>query len=56
MVPAQELPRTIYANNGVVYEGQKPYCPGCGDAAPAQRDRTWWKLSDDKPWKIPCKN
>ncbi len=56
MVPAQELPRTIYTNRGVIYEGQKPYCPGCGEAAPAKYGRTWWKLDDSRPWKVECKH
>ena len=55
MVPAQELPRTIYTNEGVIYKGQSPACPNCGDAAPAKYGRSWWSLSLDKPWKIRCK-
>ena len=55
MVPAQELPRTIYTNEGVIYKGQRPACPNCGDAAPAKYGRSWWSLSLDKPWKIQCK-
>jgi len=55
-VPPQELPRTIYTNKGVIYEGQKPHCPGCGEAAPAKHGRTWWKFDDSQPWKIQCKN
>jgi len=56
MVPAQELPRTVYTNKGVIYEGQNPYCPGCGEAAPAKYGRTWWKFDDSRPWRIQCKN
>jgi len=56
MVPGQELPRTVYTNKGVIYEGQKPFCPGCGEAAPAKYGRTWWKFDDSRPWKIQCKN
>ena len=52
MVPAQELPRTIYTNKGVIYEGQKPYCPSCGEAAPAKYGRSWWKLDEGRPWKV----
>ncbi|MFC1596593.1 heparinase II/III family protein [Planctomycetota bacterium] len=55
MVPAQELPRTIYTNEGVIYKGQSPACPNCGDAAPAKYGRSWWSPSLDKPWKIRCK-
>ena len=36
MVTAQELPRTVYTNEGVTYKGQQPYCPGCGEAAPGE--------------------
>ena len=56
MVPAQELPRTIYTNRGVIYKGQNPYCPGCGEAAPRKYGRTWWKLDDSRPWKVQCKH
>lgn len=56
MVPAQELPRTIYTNKGVIYEGQKPFCPACGEAAPAKYGRSWWRFDDSRPWKIQCKN
>ena len=56
MVPAQELPRTVYTNKGVIYEGQKPYCPGCDEVAPAKYGRTWWKFDGSRPWKIQCKN
>ena len=56
MVPAQELPRTIYTNEGVIYKGQSPSCPGCGEAAPAKYGRTWWKFSADRPWKIECRH
>ena len=27
MVPAQDLPRTVHTNKGVIYERQEPYCP-----------------------------
>ncbi|MFH1264158.1 MAG: hypothetical protein ABIK89_00415, partial [Planctomycetota bacterium] len=56
MVPAQELPRTVYTNKGVIYEGQAPYCPGCGEAAPAKYGRTWWKFDESRPWKVQCRN
>jgi len=56
MVPAQELPRTIYTNEGVIYKGQQPCCPGCREAAPAKYGRTWWKLAGDRPWKIECRH
>ena len=42
MVTAQELPRTVYTNEGVNYKGQQPYCPGCGEEAPAKSGREWW--------------
>ncbi len=56
MVPAQELPRTIYTNEGVIYKGQSPSCPGCGEAAPAKYGRSWWKFTADRPWKIECRH
>jgi len=56
MIPGQELPRTIYTNKGVIYEGQKPFCPGCGEAAPAKYGRNWWKFDDSRPWKVQCRN
>ena len=56
MVPAQELPRTIYTNKGVIYEGQKPHCPGCGEEAPAKYGRVWWKSEDSRPWKVQCRH
>ena len=56
MVPGQELPRTIYTNKGVIYQGQEPCCPGCGGEAPAKHGRTWWKFDDARPWKVQCRN
>ena len=56
MVTAQELPRTIYTNEGVTYKGQKPYCPGCGEEAPAKSGREWWEFDDARPWKIWCEH
>ena len=56
MVPGQELPRTIYTNAGLIYEGRQPFCPGCGNAAPAKHGRDWWALDEDRPWKIRCRN
>lgn len=56
LVPGQELPRTVYTNKGVIYEGQRPFCPGCGEAAPAKYGRAWWKFDDSRPWKVQCKN
>ncbi len=56
MVTAQELPRTVYTNEGVTYKGQKPYCPGCGEAAPAKSGREWWDFDEDRPWKIQCEH
>ena len=56
MVTAQELPRTTYTNEGVVYRGQKPYCPGCGEEAPAKSGREWWDFDQDRPWKVQCEH
>ena len=56
MVTAQELPRTIYTNEGVTYKGQQPYCPGCGEEAPAKSGREWWEFDDARPWKIWCEH
>ncbi len=56
MVTAQELPRTVYTNEGVTYKGQKPYCPGCGEEAPAKSGREWWEFDDARPWKIWCEH
>ena len=56
MVTAQELPRTVYTNEGVTYKGQQPYCPGCGEAAPAKSGREWWEFDDARPWKIWCEH
>ncbi len=56
MVTAQELPRTVYTNEGVTYKGQTPYCPGCGEEAPAKSGREWWEFDDARPWKIWCEH
>lgn len=56
MVTAQELPRTVYTNEGVNYKGQQPYCPGCGEEAPAKSGREWWEFDDARPWKIWCEH
>ena len=54
-VPSQEVPRTVYTNKGVIYEGQKPFCPGCGEAAPAKYGRSWWAMTRSRPWTVQCK-
>lgn len=54
MIPSQELPRTMYSTAGILYEGQKPCCPGCGEAAPAKFGQNWWTWNSDTPWKVRC--
>ena len=56
MVPAQELPRTIYTNEGTSTKGQQPFCPGCGTAAPEKHGRSWWSFEESRPWKVACMN
>ena len=56
MVPSQELPRTIYTNEGTSRRGQEPFCPGCGTSAPEKYGRTWWSTEEDRPWKVQCMN
>ncbi len=56
MVPSQELPRADITNKGVLYEGKRPGCPNCGEAA-LKYGMRWWKYdANNAPWKAKCPN
>jgi len=56
MITSQELPRADITNKGVLYEGKKPGCPNCGEAA-LKYGMRWWKYDPiNAPWKAKCPN
>ncbi len=57
MITSQELPRAIVTNPGIYFEGKKPCCPNCGEAAVQKYGGRWWKFDFwNKPWKLTCRN
>lgn len=56
MVTGQELPRTQLTNVGVLYGGQKPGCPNCGDEIVSYGNYPWKADFWNAPWKLQCPN
>ena len=53
-VTAQELPRTIYTNAGLMYGTAIAQCSNCGEAASIKHGRSFWVVDSGKPWKTTC--
>jgi hypothetical protein len=56
MVTAQELPRTVYTNAGLLYGGVAAHCANCGGDAPKKHGRSFWAVDESKLWKTTCLN
>ncbi|MBB29277.1 MAG: hypothetical protein CME25_10310 [Gemmatimonadetes bacterium] len=56
MVTAQELPRTVYTNAGLLYGGVAAHCANCGEDAPKKHGKSFWAVDESKRWKTTCLN
>ncbi|MDP6775881.1 MAG: heparinase II/III family protein, partial [Candidatus Latescibacteria bacterium] len=54
MVTSQELPRSQIFTSGVLYEGQRPRCPSCGDGILPYGNDPWRYDNREAPWKVRC--